>query len=81
MSTPITCPVYIRLPKPKENCPFTGLKRSQMNELILPCKANNYKPPVKSIRLRKPGAIKGTRLILFESLVAHLEKFVEGGQA
>ena len=73
-------PIYIRLPKPKENCPHTGLKRSKMNELILPCKPNEYRPPVKSICLRKPGSIKGTRLILFESLVAYLEKFAQGGK-
>lgn len=35
--------------------------------------ANNGDPPVKSVVLRKRGALRGIRLISFDSLMAHLE--------
>jgi hypothetical protein len=57
------------------------MSRSGLNALILPSPANNGKPPVKSVCLRKPGAAKGTRLIHLASLLAYLEKYAEGGAA
>jgi hypothetical protein len=66
-------PEFIRLPKPGQLCPWTGLSRSKMNELILPCAANDWKPPVKSVSLRKKGSLRGTRLIVYESLVSYLK--------
>ena len=65
-------PVYIRLPKPGETCPITGLSRSKLNELILPNERNHYCPPVASKSLRKAGAQKGVRLVLLESLMQYL---------
>lgn len=65
-------PVYIRLPKPGEKCPITGLSRAKLNELILPNERNHFKPPVASKSLRKKGAQRGVRLVLLESLMAHL---------
>lgn len=65
-------PAYIRLPKTGTLCPFTGLSRSKMNELVLACPANNFKPPVKSVCLRQKGAIKGIRLVVFKSLMDYL---------
>lgn len=67
-------PIYIRLPKPGEHCARTGLSRSMLNELILPTKRNKHRPPVKSINLRKGENIKGTRLILWESLKSYLRE-------
>jgi len=65
-------PEFIRLPKTGTLCPFTGLTRSKLNELILPCALNDYKPPVRSVVLRQKGAIKGVRLVVFKSLIEYL---------
>lgn len=65
-------PVYIRLPKSGELCPYTGLSRAKMNELILPSERNNFRPPVASKSLRQPGQQRGVRLILLESLMSYL---------
>jgi hypothetical protein len=46
-----------------------------MNNLILPCAVNGYKPPVRSVCLRQRGAVRGTRLVNYRSLMDHL-----GGQ-
>ena len=69
-------PEYIRLPT-KGLCPFTGLSRSKLYELILASETNNYIPPVKSVSLRKKGQMKGTRLIVLQSLLDYLKKEVE----
>lgn len=76
-ATPIK-PEFIRLPKPGFQCPWTGLSRSALNELVLPTAANNFKPPVKSKVLRKRGATTGIRLIVFDSLMAHLHAAPDG---
>ena len=65
-------PEFIRLPKPGTLCPLTGLSRSKMNDLVLPSEANNFRPLVKSVSLRKQGQVKAVRLIVYESLRAYL---------
>jgi hypothetical protein len=65
-------PEYVRLPRPGEVDPVYGLKRSYLNMLILPCKQNSFKPPVRSSSLREPGAKQGVRLINVESLRTYL---------
>jgi site-specific DNA recombinase len=65
-------PVYVRLPKSGERCKYSGLTRSKLNDLILPTERNNYRPPVESKSLRGRGAKRGIRLILLESLLAHV---------
>lgn len=65
-------PEFIRLPRSGQRCPHTGLSRSALNNLILPCKANRHRPPVLSISDRKPGKARGTRLIVYDSLLSHL---------
>ena len=65
-------PVYIRLPKPGEKCPITGLSRGKLNELILPNERNHFSPPVASKSLRKAGAQREVRLVLLESLMNYL---------
>ena len=65
-------PEFIRLPPPGVRCPFTGLSRSALNELILPTAANNFAPPVRSYCLRKRGAKTGIRLLNYSSLKAHI---------
>ncbi|MEO7319965.1 MAG: recombinase family protein [Chthoniobacteraceae bacterium] len=65
-------PLYIRLPKPRQRCPRTGMTRSALNELILPTEKNSYRPPVESKCLRKREGEKGTRLIVWQSLKEYL---------
>lgn len=65
-------PIYIRLPKPGTACPYSGLSRAKLNELILPNERNNFSAPVASKSLRQKGAQRGIRLVLLESLMAYL---------
>lgn len=65
-------PEFLRLPKTGTLCPFSGLTRSKMNELVLPCLQNENKPPVRSVVLRQKGKVKGVRLIVFKSLMDYL---------
>ena len=70
---------FLRLPKSGQ-CPITGLTRSKLYELISPNEDNGFKPPVKSVSLRKPGQTKGTRLIVLPSLLDYLRGEVEAFQ-
>lgn len=72
-STDALKPEWLRLPAPGSRCRFTGLSRSTLNELTIPGPANDGTPPVKSVVLRKRGALRGIRLISYDSLMAHLE--------
>ena len=69
---PAVRPEWVRLPSPKGRCPHTGLSRSTLCELSVPCEANNGMPPVKSVVVRKRGAIRGIRLLSYDSLMAYL---------
>lgn len=75
-----TKPEFIRLPRAGRQCPYTGLTRTGLNDLILPTPGQRN-PPVRSILLRKRGAQRGVRLIDFDSLIAYLNDQVEGGDA
>lgn len=65
-------PEFLRLPKTGSRCPITGLSRTTLNELTLPTKANDYRPPVKSVSIRKRGALRGVRLIPTDALLGYL---------
>ena len=65
-------PEFIRLPKTGTTCPHTGLSRSYLNQLVLPCSWNEQKPPVRSVVLRKSGCLTGVRLICYRSLMTYL---------
>ena len=67
-------PEFIRLPRPGDRCALTGLSRSTLCELAVPCPANNHKPPVKSLVIKKRGATRGIRLISYLSLLDHLHE-------
>ena len=71
---------FLRLPKSGQ-CPITGLTRTKLYDLISPSEDNGFKPPVKSVSLRKPGQIKGTRLIVLQSLLDYLYGEVEKFQS
>ena len=64
-------PEWIRLPT-KGKCPYTGLSRGAIYNLVGASKVNGYKPPVKSIVLRHRGAARGVRLISYDSLMDYL---------
>lgn len=66
----IARPEYIRLPKQGQPCPWTGLGRSKLWEILQTGR-------VRSICLRKPGALKGARLINLESLLGYLRSMEE----
>lgn len=65
-------PEFIRLPKSGERCPYTGMSRASLNELILGPGA-----PVHSVVLRREGASRGIRLIHLESLLNYLHQQME----
>jgi hypothetical protein len=68
---------YMRLPPSGEHDPIFALKRSFLNSLILPCRENNWRPPVKSIVLRRKRARKGVRLIEIASLRTYIKEQLE----
>lgn len=65
---------YMRLPPTGAYDPIFSLKRTFLNSLILPCKENNWRPPVASIVLRRRRARKGVRLVEIASLRAYLRQ-------
>ena len=71
-ATTAILPEFLRLPRNGQRDAVASLSRSGLNGLVLPTKANNFKPPVKSVVLRKPGAVRGTRLIVAQSLRDYL---------
>lgn len=68
---------FLRLPRTGQRDAIFALSRSHWNQLILPCKANNFRPRIKSICVRKPGAIRGVRLISIASARAFFAKLLE----
>ena len=70
-------PEWLRLPQPGQRCRFTGLSRSNLNELCIDGPVNCYRAPVKSVVLKKRGAMRGIRLISYDSLMAHLESLAD----
>lgn len=70
------CPVaideWLRLPKTGEKCRVSNLSRSSLNQLVLPSARNGYRPLVRSVVLKQPGAIRGIRLISKISLLAFI---------
>lgn len=73
----LTKPEFIRLPKTGSLCPYTGLSRTSLNELILPNEKNNNNPQVQSFSLKKKHQIRGIRLISYASLVDYLSTVAE----
>jgi hypothetical protein len=68
---------FLRLPPNGQKCPVTGLSRSYLNLLILPCGQNEFRPPVRSFVLRKRGAKTGVRLIDYSSLRKYIRAHEE----
>lgn len=74
---PVSNAEFIRLPKPKERDPLFGLSRSFLNQLIIPCMHNSYRPPVRSHVLRRRGYRTGIRLISVDSLREYIQAHEE----
>jgi len=66
-------PAFVRLPRPGQREPYSGLCRSQLFQLI---KSGR----VKSHSLKMPGTTRGVRLIDAISLRAAIESFGDGQQ-
>lgn len=71
---------FMRLPPPGQKDPVFGLTRSYLNMLILPCRENGFRPPVKSFVLRRTRARKGVRLIEIQSLREFIRQQYEAEQ-
>jgi hypothetical protein len=71
---------FLRLPKPGQLCPYTGLSRSFINSLVLPTNANKYKPPVRSFVLRRQGARTGVRIVDASSLFSYIRAHEDRGE-
>lgn len=73
IATPSIVPEFIRLPKTGTRDPLTSSSRSTLNSIILPTKANGFRPPVKSIVLKShQHAARGVRMIVVSSLLTYL---------
>lgn len=66
-----TC--WVRLPRPKQRCPITGLARSTLVEILRPGPRNDYRPPIASRVLKRKGASRGIVLINRQSLLAYID--------
>ncbi len=64
---------FIRLPRPRERCPLSGLSRTTLVELIDAGK-------IKGLTIRKPGSTRGIRLIVKASLLSYLHGLAEEQQ-
>jgi hypothetical protein len=67
---------FLRLPPPGQKCRVTGLTRSYLNLLVLPCLENDFKPPVRSFTLRQKGRARGVRLVDRADLVRYIMEHV-----
>ncbi len=75
-------PEYIPLPRTGTKCPYCGLSRSGLNNLILPMKSNGFKAVVDSSTPRQSGKNRGRRLIHYASLMKYLSgQMVPAGTA
>lgn len=63
---------FIRLPRRGERCPYSGLSRSALANLVVPSRANGLRPPVTANLMKKPGNRRGVWLIPRERLMAYL---------
>ena len=77
VNRPSDKPEWIRLPNPGERCIYTGLSRSTLNELTIPSEVNDHLPPVRSAVIKKRGAMRGIRLISFDSLMSYINNLCE----
>ena len=80
-STNTLKPVTFRLPKTGTVDSYFGGARPFWNDRILPSAKNNFKPEVRSISVKQPGAKRGIRFILFESAKQYFDTLAENQAA
>ncbi len=69
-SAPVALPEWIRIPAPGKAEPLTGLRRNVLYDLV------NARA-VRSVSIKKPGAIRGVRLIETQSLLNYLRTLAD----
>lgn len=69
----MTPPKYIPIPRYGTKCPYSGLCRSTIYNLISGTKANGHLPLVDSITVRLPGRKRGARRVCYDSLMRYLQ--------
>ncbi len=62
-------PEWVRRPKTRPQCPYGGLSRSPMNELLIPKRENN--PPLRS-RAEASNHLRETQDLAEVFVVKHL---------
>ena len=67
-ATNATTPRWSRLPRPKETCPHSGLRRGQLLNL-----SKDASTGIRICHLRANGAKRGSRLIDLDSLLSYLD--------
>lgn len=65
-------PEWVRIPKPRTTCPYSGLSRAHVHRLV-------KEGEVESMSLRKRGARTGVRLVSYDSLMAYIRSTGEPG--
>jgi len=68
----IVRPEWLRLPKPGQRCPVSGLCRSYLHTLVRDGK-------IRTVSIRERGRKTGIRLISYDSLMAYIAKHDEAG--
>jgi hypothetical protein len=65
--------MYLRLPRSGQRCSFSGLSRSTLITLAVPCRENQWTPVVTSLLIvSRHGARRGVRLIDRVSLETYI---------
>lgn len=72
--TAISTERWVRLPRPGQREPNTGLSKPALHILI-------SEGTIKSASLRRSGTVRGTRLIWLPSLLHYVERHATGGEA
>jgi hypothetical protein len=62
-------PIWIRLPEQSSHCPYTCLKKGQLDKLV-----KNSSNEIKICHLKGDGAKRGTVLIHLQSLLDFLDR-------
>jgi hypothetical protein len=73
-------PLYIRMPRCPNHCPYTSLARSTLDLLVRPQEMNDFNPPVKSKLMRQTGGRPKIRLINYRSLKEYLDSLPDGNR-
>jgi hypothetical protein len=71
-SKPLHADKAAKVPRPRQVCPWSGLRRGMINQLI-------REGRIRSVCLRQPGRLRGKRLVYLPSVLELLRCNMEGG--